>query len=331
MDFRTVIRPSGCRGLVNHGAAMLMLGSCFTDNIGRCLRDDLFDVEVNPFGPVYNPLSLLTSLRKLADGGAVSPDDLFERDGQFCSFMFHSRLSGSDRMLTAKAMTEAVAVGHEAMSRAAVVILTLGTTRVFTLRETGLPVTNCHKVPASEFDSRCLSLGEVIAALCECVDLMRSCSPSARIIFTVSPLRYLESGAHGNQLIKATLLLAVDEVIKRYGDDVAGYFPAYEIMMDDLRDYRFYAEDMKHPSDQAVRYIYDIFRASYFTPETDRIAAEARALTRRLSHRQMAVSAEAITRELASREVAADSLIERFPILKDACLRYREQSNANKK
>lgn len=326
MDFRTVIPPLDRQGLVKHGETMLLTGSCFTDNIGQRLCEDLFDAVVNPFGPLYNPLSILRALEALRDKVVVSPDDLFEREGRFLSFMFHSRYSGADREKTAQSMTKAIAEGHEALRKAAVVILTLGTTRVFRHLASDSVVANCHKLPGGEFESRFLTLEETVGALTDCVSLIRECNPEARVIFTVSPLRYLESGAHGNQLIKSTLLLAVNEVSVRFGEDTVSYFPSYEIMMDDLRDYRFYAEDMKHPTPQAVDYIYEIFGASYFTPATARIAVEARALTRRLSHRIMASSLEAESREKMARERAIQSFTGRYPELTDAVRRYYDKN-----
>ena len=210
MDFRTVIPPLDRQGLVKHGETMLLTGSCFTDNIGQRLCEDLFDAVVNPFGPLYNPLSILRALEALRDKVVVSPDDLFEREGRFHSFMFHSRYSDTDREKTAGSMTKAIAEGHEALRKAAVVILTLGTTRVFRHLASDSVMANCHKLPGGEFENRFLTLEETVGALTDCVSLIRECNPEARVIFTVSPLRYLESGAHGNQLIKSTLLLGVD-------------------------------------------------------------------------------------------------------------------------
>ncbi|WP_305116109.1 GSCFA domain-containing protein [Duncaniella muris] len=326
MEFRTVIRPLCRQGLVEHGSPMLLLGSCFTDNIGKCLRDDLFDVEVNPFGPVYNPMSVLRSLEILRDCQPIREEELIEVEGLYRSFLFHSRYSAVDSAQAADMMAASVLSGHETLKCASVVFLTLGTTRVFRHLASDRIVANCHKQPAKEFESRCLGFDETVAVLAECIELIRGFNPSARIVFTISPLRYLESGAHGNQLIKSTLLLAVDEVVKVFGEDVASYFPAYEIMMDDLRDYRFYAEDMKHPSSQAVEYIYEIFRASYFSPETEKVAAEARALTRRLSHRIVASSTEAGANEIAARQRAIRAITERYPKLTDAIRRYNDKN-----
>lgn len=324
MDFRTVIRPiEGQCGLVKHGSPILLMGSCFTDNIGACLRDDLFQVTVNPFGPVYNPLSVERCVSALCRCDIVDAAGLFESGGLFHSFLFHSRFSGVDAAETAAGMSRSILDASICLQSASLVVITLATTWVFFDKVSGLPVANCHKRPAGEFDRRCLSLDETVGALDRTIGMMREFNPQARILFTVSPLRYLNLGAHGNQLSKSTLLLAIDSVIERYGHDAAGYFPAYEVMMDDLRDYRFYAPDMKHPSQQAVEYIYQLFSRSYFDGETMAVAAEAASLTRRLRHVITASPSSSLAvNERKAREEAAAQLLCRYPKLNIAYERY---------
>ena len=323
MDFRTIVRPvEGRQGLIKHGVPLILIGSCFSDNIGRCLCDELFDVDVNPFGPIYNPLSIKRGLEVLSTNEAVGQRDIIFRDGLFRSFLFHSRYSDPDEENVIKLMNSRIENGHAMLREASVVIITLGTTRAFVSRESGQVVANCHKVPASEFELYNLSLADTVKALNDIVEIIKKCSPEAHVMFTVSPLRYTELGAHGNQLSKAVLLLGVDEVVKAYEDDSVSYFPAYEIMMDDLRDYRFYADDMKHPSPMAVNYIYDLFRESFFNAETIKIARESSALTRRLSHRIMSASPESVEKEMNSREMATRRLLENYPKLTYAYRRY---------
>lgn len=286
MEFRTVVKPlDGYRGLISHNEPVLMIGSCFTDNIGACLRDDLFDVTVNPFGPIYNPASVEHAVAILADDCTIEPRDLFMHEGRYHSFFFHSRYSGTDPEETARIMTSRIHSAHESLAGASALIVTLGTIRVFRSSCSTFVVANCHKLPASEFDEELLSLSQCITSLESIVEISRTVNPDLKVIFTVSPLRYLGQGAHGNTLAKATLALAIEDVVSRYHG--VHYFPSFEIMMDDLRDYRFYADDMKHPTDQAVRYIYENFSATYFTPETMALAEKARRVTRRLAHRSM--------------------------------------------
>ena len=258
MIFRTEVSPEkGLEGLLSHGAPVVLVGSCFTDNIGACMRDDLFDVIVNPFGPIYNPSSVRRAVSSIVDGISISPGDLFPHEGRFHSHLFHSRYSGCDREAAAQAMTRQIHLAREALLHASSLIVTLGTTRVFRHRQQGMVVANCHRLPSSSFREETLSLDQCTDDLESLVSMVRTVNPDIHIIFTVSPLRYLGQGAHINSISKATLLLAIDSVVRTFPS--THYFPSFEIMMDDLRDYRFYADDMKHPTDQAVRYIYDIF------------------------------------------------------------------------
>lgn len=286
MEFRTEVSPEkACEGLIDHCRPVLLIGSCFTDNIGACMRDDLFDVMVNPFGPIYNPASLRLALSVIAECAPVPQSALFLHEGRYHSHLFHSRYSGISCESTAQIMTRQIVLARQALVKTSVMIVTLGTTRTFSLRENGMVVANCHKLPSSDFEEETLSLSQCISSLTSMVDTARSVNPDITVIFTVSPLRYLGQGAHVNALSKSTLLLAVDSVMSsRQG---VGYFPSFEIMMDDLRDYRFYADDMKHPTQQAVRYIYEIFSSTYFSPATRDLAMRSRKLTRRLAHRQM--------------------------------------------
>lgn len=253
------------------------MGSCFTDNIGACMASDLMDVCVNPFGPLYNPLSIRRAV-KLITGEISLSDRLCTCEGRVHSFDAHSRLSGKDEQTVSAALKRSVEGARYSLEQASAVIITLGTTRCFTLRADGEPVANCHKQPASAFTERFLSIGEITDCLCDIIADIARLNPSARVIFTVSPLRYPGADAHINTVAKATLHLAIAET-------GAEYFPAWEIMMDDLRDYRFYADDMRHPSAPAIEYIYSIFSQSYYSAKTIALAERCRRLTRRLGHR----------------------------------------------
>lgn len=323
MDFRTVIRPlAGQKGFISHDSRVMLVGSCFSDNISECLIRELFTVCDNPFGPLYNPVSVRRSFEVLASGKRVGETDLFAHSGLFHSFLFHSRFSAPTQDGTLQLMNSRISEACNFMRRATVIFVTLGTTRIFISRKTGEVVANCHKLPGGEFMVKYLNLPETIDAVSGIVEAIRSVNESAYIVFTVSPLRYFELGAHGNQLSKSTLLLGIDELINSGRFEGLHYFPAYEVMMDDLRDYRFYAEDMKHPSRQAVEYIYQLLKDSYFDDETLATAKEASAFTRRLSHLVMSRSPEAREQEFAARRRAAGLLVRRYPKLKDACERY---------
>lgn len=286
MEFRTEVRPvKGAEGLISHSSPVLLVGSCFTDNIGGCMRDELFDVCINPFGPIYNPASVYVAIDTIVNRRHVSEDGLFEHEGRWHSFLFHSRYSAASRSEALLKMNMSIERAYSTLREAGTLILTLGTTRIFTRGEEHDVVANCHKMPGREFEERSLTLEECTDLLTRTVAVARQLNPHVNVIFTVSPLRYLSQGAHANSIAKSTLLMAIDRVMDSTAD--THYFHAYEIMMDDLRDYRFYADDMKHPSAQAVKYIYENFAASYFTPATRQLAEEARKLIRHMAHRPL--------------------------------------------
>lgn len=282
MQFRTEIQPlEGYRGTIVHGDPILLLGSCFSDNIGRLLADDLFDVSVNPFGPLYNPVSILHVLRMVENG---TGDDRFcTSDGCYLTYDAHSRISARTPDDLRQKMVSTVGQTRSLIEGGADVIITLGTTRLFSLVADGKPVANCHKQPGYLFTERMLCLGETVDTLEEIVTIVRRLNPEARLILTVSPLRYPGRDPHANTISKSVLHLAEDEIVRRHEE--LTYFPAFEIMTDDLRDYRFYADDMRHPSEKGVAYIYEKFSQSFFSEPTMELARQARRLTRRLQHR----------------------------------------------
>ncbi|MCM1077500.1 MAG: GSCFA domain-containing protein [Bacteroides sp.] len=326
MDFRTIIQPvTGRRGLINHHAPILLIGSCFADNIGLCLENELFPAEVNPFGPLYNPKSILKAFEILEKIQRIEADNLITHSGLWHSFYFHSRYSSTDRHKAIETMNRKIEDGSSCLRNAAAVIITLGTTRAFSLREDNgdkTVVANCHKLPSTMFDTRYLSLNDVTETLDNTIKLIHNVNREAKIIFTVSPLRYNENGAHANQLSKSTLLLGIEEAMKHDATGLSEYFPAYEIMMDDLRDYRFYAEDMKHPSRQAIDYIYQLFKETYCDIDTQTLATECGKLTRRLSHRPLDSSPESIEQHKKNLTCVTDDFIARFPKLEPICRRY---------
>jgi hypothetical protein len=239
-----------------------------------------FDVTVNPFGVLYNPASVSQSLRRLVTREKFTEADVIECGGRFTSFHHHSRF---DRPSAGEFLSNANAALEEAADRfaaATVCVITLGTNGVFRHIGRDMIVANCHKVPAAEFVRERLSVDECL----EYLSGMVAAGPGKQWIFTVSPIRYLAFGAHGSQLGKATLLLAIDALQKRFRN--VAYFPAYEIMMDELRDYRFYEENLTHPSHQAVEYIFDCFKQFAIDPACEDVIAAARKAARAARHRK---------------------------------------------
>ena len=231
---------------------MLFVGSCFADNIGRRFEEEKFRAVVNPYGVMYNPVSILHTVGRYVD-------------------------ENRNRLAAARPEEES---GTEVPL---VAVFTLGTNHVYRLKETGEIVDNCQKRPQRLFQEEELTIDQCRDALAEAVDKLRGIVPDVQVIITVSPIRYRKYGLHGSQLSKATLLLAADRLCREYG--CCSYFPAYEIVNDELRDYRFYKEDMLHPSDQAVAYIWERFSAAYFSKETNAFLEKWRPIKAALNHR----------------------------------------------
>ncbi len=253
MKFRTQLDIAKSAQPLCYSSRILALGSCFAHSIGGKLRDSKFDIEINPLGVLFNPLSIVSAIERFEERRGVQVGDLQHgRQGWF-HFDFHSSLSDIKADVAAAKMNDAVDKGHRSLRHCDTVIITLGSVWVYRLVESGEVVANCHKEPSRVFERSAMSVSEVVDA----VGSQVAKYPDKRFIFSVSPVRHLADGAVENSLSKATLRVALAEIESKYSN--ASYFPAYEILMDDLRDYRFYADDMLHPSTQAIEYIWSKF------------------------------------------------------------------------
>ena len=252
---------------------IVILGSCFADNMGQKMVDLGFDVCLNPFGTLYNPVSVCNSVARLTSGIPFSKDECVQMGagaGLVCSFSHHTsfaRRTEDEFLQVANASLKEASLRWKAASK---VIITLGTAWIYEYLRSGETVSNCLKIDAKEFSRRRLSVRETATLLMK----MIARHPEKEFIFTVSPIRHFKDGAHGNQISKSTLLLALDEVLAKFPERCE-YFPAYEIVLDELRDYRFYAADMIHPSDQAVDYLWSRF-VRFAMPESELPALDAR-------------------------------------------------------
>lgn len=252
---------------------IVILGSCFADNMGQKMVDLGFDVCLNPFGTLYNPVSVCNSVARLTSGIPFSKDECVQMGagaGLVCSFSHHTsfaRRTEDEFLQVANASLKEASLQWKAASK---VIITLGTAWIYEYTRSGETVSNCLKIEAKEFTRRRLSVRETATLLMN----MIARHPEKEFMFTVSPIRHFKDGAHGNQISKSTLLLALDEVLAKFPERCE-YFPAYEIVLDELRDYRFYAADMIHPSDQAVDYLWSRF-VGFAMPESELPALDAR-------------------------------------------------------
>lgn len=314
MDFRTTIRLADNMGIMHHSDRFMMLGSCFSDNIGGKMRQAMINVEVNPFGTLYNPLSIAASVQRIIDAEPERGIDLFQGSGVWNSYNFHSRYSLPDKDATLTLMNSQIAKAHQHLKTCHTLVLTLGTAVVYRLKETGQVVANCHKVPQYHFTRRMASVEEITEALTAMVERVHEFNPSLRILFTVSPIRHIADGLEVNSLSKSVLRVAIAGVTRVFSS-FTSYFPAYEIVMDDLRDYRFYAADMVHPSEVAISYIWQSFQAAYFDDASTQAIARCERVAKRLSHRPMSANREMAERFLADTKAVVTNLVKEYPYI----------------
>lgn len=258
---KVVVPNSGKK--IGYNDKILLLGSCFADNIGEKFGAHYFQMLSNPYGTLYNPASIAAILSPIANSQSpISNPPIIEWGGLWHSMLHHGSFSHSDRAQVLLRCEQSRKLLHSFLQETTVVIVTFGTAWVYEYE--GKVVSNCHKMPANRFVRRRLSVDEIVAMWQPLLEAM----PDKHWIFTVSPIRHIKDGLHENQLSKAILLQAVEELVNQANGDKIGYFPSYEIMLDELRDYRFFAEDMVHPSPVAVEYIWQRFVDTYMTADT---------------------------------------------------------------
>lgn len=258
MKLITPVEIATCPFKVSLSSKILLLGSCFADNIGAKMSQCGFNVKVNPFGTLYNPISVCNSVARLSSARSFTEQECVQMGAgadMICSFSHHTAAARQDIDTFLTDANQQLSESSSFFADADIVIITLGTSWIFRHIESNMVVSNCLKRPAFEFERECLTLGKVTAVLDY---LVKEYGSGKKFLFTVSPVRHLKDTAHGNQLSKSILLMATDEICNKYSDSCA-YFPSYEIMNDELRDYRFYAEDMVHPSSLAIDYIWERF------------------------------------------------------------------------
>lgn len=309
-----MIHPREGDHFMRHSDKMLLMGSCFSDNIGSKLRDAMVDVLVNPFGTIFNPLSIAGAVDKIIDNATIAGAELFMSGGVWNSYDFHSRFSMASKDAALQRMNASIGEAHEHLKVCNTLVLTLGTAVVYRRRDTGEVVTNCHKVPQQEFTRRLASVEEITESLTRAVERLHEFNPALRILFTVSPIRHIADGLEMNSLSKAVLRVAVNNVVRQFKGFVE-YFPAFEIVIDDLRDYRFYGADMVHPSDVAIEYIWQTFQATYFDDRSTQAIARCERVSKRLKHRPMSNNPDVVARFNADTQAVIANLKKEYPYI----------------
>ncbi len=285
--FRTRFIPQPAEMQIDIERPMLFIGSCFAERMGGRMCACGADALINPCGVLFNPASICSALTRTGNDELR----LFEAGGLWRSWDFPAAFAAPDKQQAETLCRQADALCHRRILSAATIVITLGTAIVYELTADALPVANCHKQPAALFRRRRLSTAETTYILCQTIAAIQNLNPDIKTILTVSPVRHVKEGFEDNARSKATLLLAGEEVCRTMPH--TAYFPAYEIFIDDLRDYRFCAADMLHPSDTAAAYITDIFEQTFVDATGRAILHEAEEIRARMNHRPLRPDSEA--------------------------------------
>ena len=313
MNFRTQVELPERETEIRHSERIMLFGSCFAENIGNLLKENKFRCDVNPFGVLYNPLSIANALNQILEGKEYREEDLFFSGGLWHSWMHHSDFSAPSQEEALALVNSRLAKAKENLAKADWLVMTWGTAYVYIHQEMQKVVGNCHKQLDKTFRRLMLNAEAFVE---ECRDVLKKCrevNPNLKVLFTVSPIRHAKDGMHGNQLSKATLLLAINEICRTCPN--CFYFPSYEIVMDELRDYRFYADDMIHLSSKAVEYIWECFSRCYFSKETQAIMKEWAEVKRALDHKPFRPNSDAYRAFLSQIVLKIMQMKEKFPYL----------------
>jgi len=300
------------QNLIDYQSNILLLGSCFSENIGDKLSYFKFQSIQNPFGILFHPKAIENLITNTSNKKVYSSDDLIYQNEIWHSFDAHSSLSSASENELLNKLNVAISLTNKKIKEASHIIITLGTSWVYKYIETDTIVANCHKIPQKKFLKELLSVSEISESLARSISLIKSINSDAAVIFTISPVRHLKDGFIENTQSKSHLIAAIHTLVNK--QDVS-YFPSYEIMMDELRDYRFYAEDMIHPNKTAINYIWRKFIDTWFSEETKSIMKEIDEIQKGLLHRPFHEDSKLHQQFLLKLEQKKSSLQERLPFI----------------
>ena len=300
--------------LIDYHSKILLLGSCFSENIGNKLSYYKFQSKQNPFGILFHPKAIENLISRAIKDELYTEKELTFNNERWHCLDAHSSISAADKNVLLKNLNSALIHTKKQLKEATHVFITLGTSWVYRYLETNAIVANCHKIPQKEFSKELLSVAEVSKTLEQCIALLKSINKTVSVTFTVSPVRHLKDGFIENTRSKAHLIAAIHTVIN--SENNTYYFPSYEIVMDELREYRFYNEDMLHPNTTAINYIWEKFVSSWFSIVAQDTMQEVETVQRGISHRPFNEKSEQHQQFLRKLDIKKGNLLLRFPFLK---------------
>lgn len=297
--------------LINYESKILLIGSCFSENIGNKLEYFKFQNLQNPFGILFHPKAIETLIENGINHKEYSENDIFFNNEQWHCFEAHSKLSNPSKEVLLKNLNKQIKLTNKQIQECTHIIITIGTAWVYHSNETDSIVANCHKLPQKQFSKQLLSVDTIFKSLDSLVSLIRGVNKSTTVLFTVSPIRHIKDGFVKNMQSKSHLITAIHQVSNI--ENNAFYFPSYEIMMDELRDYRFYADDMIHPNQTAINYIWERFQQVWVSDEASKIMDKVDAIQKGLKHKPFNPNSESHKSFLQTLEEKIGVLIEDFP------------------
>jgi hypothetical protein len=282
MELRTTFKIEPSPYKITYDHKVMFIGSCFASSIGEQMKRGKMTVMINPSGTVYNPVSVCNTLDSITAGQEFTKYNLHFHNGMWLSFFHYTDFSSEDPDKSLLRINSRLKEASLFLKNTGFLFITLGTARIYRWKKTGQVVSNCHKIPSMEFSHELLSVKEIVDLWTKQLDRLSALYPDLKVIFTISPVRHVKDGLHGNQVSKSVLFLAVEELLGH--SSRPQYFPAYELLMDDLRDYRFYSDDMIHPSDSAISYLWEAFSTCYLDNVSVKMWNEAFKITKARNH-----------------------------------------------
>jgi lysophospholipase L1-like esterase len=306
MNFQTIVPLNKeTRNSIDYNAKILLLGSCFSENIGDKLNYFKFQTSQNPFGILFHPKAIENLVTNAINEKKYLPEDLIFQNERWHSFDAHSSLSTTDKNELLANLNSAIIATNKKLKEATHIIITLGTSWVYRFIETDVIVANCHKIPQKKFLKTLLSVDEITKSLKTTISHLKSVNKNIHILFTVSPVRHLKDGFTENMQSKSHLITAIHSIMKTKN---SSYFPSYEIMMDELRDYRFYAEDMIHPNKTAINYIWERFVETRISESSKLTMKEVETIQKGISHKPFNENSEQHQKFLTNLEIKKEKL-----------------------
>lgn len=294
---------------IAHQDAILLLGSCFTENIGEKLMNSKFKVNSNPFGIIYNPISIANSLIRIKKKQLYTEQEISSQQGKFFSFDHHGSFSSFNQAECLDKINDEIIGAHQHLLETKIVVVTLGTAWVYETIESKKLVANCHKLPTKNFTKRLLSVDEILHVWNPIIEQLKN----TNFIFTVSPVRHINDGLHENNISKSVLHIAIHQLMSNHNN--CHYFGAYEMVIDELRDYRFYNQDMIHPSNQAIDYVWEKFTDTYFNEQTTQLNQRIEKLQQAVNHRPFNFESESHQKFIKEQIYQMQELEKEFPFL----------------